>query len=248
MADVPEISEIFAAPETGGELAGPEEAPQPTVLFETVIVASLAVAVLALFIFAWLGNEMLQGDTRQFDQAVRGWVHQFASPGMTRTMTAISLLGYNVLILEMLIAFAFFAWLRWRRAAAWLAVTMIGSLALDAALKYAYHRLRPVAFFGVAPHSYSFPSGHALCSFCFYGVLAGLLSARTKALSWRIGIWTVAAILVIAIGLSRIYLGVHYPSDVLGGYLAAAVWVGTVIVLDHVRKVRRESRSENRKR
>ncbi len=157
------------------QLSGPEEAPKPTVLFQTAIVISLAVAVLALFLFAWLGNEVLEGDTQHFDQAVRNWVHQYASAGMTRTMTAISLLGYNILILEMLIAFAVFAWLRWRRAAVWLAVAMAGALALDTALKFAYHRTRPSAFFGVAPHSYSFPSGHALCSFCFYGVLAGLL-------------------------------------------------------------------------
>jgi undecaprenyl-diphosphatase len=229
--------------EADPQLAGPEEAPKPTVFFETAIVASLAVAVLALFLFAWIGSEVLAGDTQHFDQSVRGWVHQYASADMTRLMTGISLLGYNILILEMLIAFGVFAWLRWRRAAAWLAVAMVGSLALDTALKYAYHRARPVAFFGVAPHSYSFPSGHALCSFCFYGVLAGLLSARTKALTWRIMIWVVAALLVVAIGLSRIYLGVHYPSDVIAGYLAAAVWVGTVIVLDHVRKVRKSSKS-----
>jgi undecaprenyl-diphosphatase len=231
--------------EADPQLAGPEEAPKPTVFFETAIVASLAVAVLALFLFAWIGSEVLAGDTQHFDQSIRGWVHQYASAGLTRAMTGISLLGYNILILEMLIAFGVFARLRWRRAAAWLAVAMVGSLALDTALKYAYHRARPVAFFGVAPHSYSFPSGHALCSFCFYGVLAGLLSARTKALSWRIVIWVVAALLVVAIGLSRIYLGVHYPSDVIAGYLAAAVWVGMVIVLDHVRKVRRSSRQRS---
>lgn len=228
--------------ETDQQLAGPEEAPKPTVLFEAAIVISLAVAVLALFLFAWLGNEVMEGDTHHFDQAVRNWVHQYASAGMTRTMTEISLLGYNILILEMLIAFAVFAWLRWQRAIVWLAVAMAGAVALDTALKFAYHRTRPSAFFGVAPHSYSFPSGHALCSFCFYGVLAGLLSRRTKALSWRIMIWTMAAILVIAIGLSRIYLGVHYPSDVIAGYLAATVWVGTVIVLDHLRKVRKSSK------
>jgi len=83
-----------------------------------------------------------------------------------------------------------------------------------------------------------------MCSFCFYGVLAGLLSARTKPLGWRILIWFTAAALVIAIGLSRIYLGVHYPSDVVAGYLAATVWVGTIIVLDHIRKVRKNSRKK----
>jgi len=224
--------------ETHHQVTGPEEAPKPTPLFEAAVLISLALAVFALFLFAWLGNEVLQGDTQNFDLAIRAWVHRFASPGMTKAMTAISLLGYNILIGELLVAFAFFAWLRWRRAAVWLAVAMAGSLALDMTLKYAYHRTRPVAYFGTAPHSYSFPSGHALCSFCFYGVLAGLLSARTKSLAWRLAIWISAALLVIAIGLSRIYLGVHYPSDVIAGYLAAAVWVSTVIVLDHVRKVR----------
>lgn len=225
-------------PESQVQVSGPEEAPKPTPLFEAAIIASLAVAVLCLFLFAWLGREMLQGDTRHFDEAVRSWVHQFASVGMTRAMNAISFLGYNVLIVELVIAFIVFARLRWRRAAVWLAVAMTGALLLDLALKYAYHRARPTAFFGVAPSSYSFPSGHALCSLCFYGVLAGLLSARLKSLLWRIVVWTAAAVLIIAIGLSRIYLGVHYPSDVLAGYLAATVWVGTVIVLDHVRKVR----------
>jgi len=57
-------------------------------------------------------------------------------------------------------------------------------------------------------------------------------------------IWCLAAALVIAIGVSRIYLGVHYPSDVVAGYLAATVWVGTVIVLDHVRKVRKGSKKK----
>jgi undecaprenyl-diphosphatase len=231
-------------PENSQQVSGPEETPEPTPLFQTAILASLGAAVLALFLFAWLGNEMVEGDTRHFDHVVREWVHGYASTGMTRAMNIVSLLGYKVLLIEFVIALVVFAKLRWRRAALWLTVAMAGSLVLDLALKYAYHRTRPTAYFGVAPHSYSFPSGHAMCSFCFYGVLAGLLSARTKPLAWRLLIWFAAAALVIAIGLSRIYLGVHYPSDVVAGYLAAAVWVGTIIVLDHVRKVRKNSKKK----
>ena len=229
-------------PETSPQVTGPEETPKPTPLFEAAILASLGAAVLALFLFAWLGNEMLQGDTQHFDQMIREWVHRYASPGMTSAMNAISLLGYNILIVELAIALAIFAWLRWRRALLWLAVAMTGSLVLDLTLKYIYHRTRPTAYFGMAPHSYSFPSGHALCSFCFYGVVAGLLSARIKSLALQMVIWCLAAALVIAIGVSRIYLGVHYPSDVVAGYLAATVWVGTVIVLDHVRRARKGSK------
>src|SRR6185369_17932911 len=84
-------------------------------------------------------------------------------------------------------------------------------------------------------HTYSFPSGHSLFSFCFYGVLAGLLTRRLKSRVARVLIWICAALLVSAIGLSRIYLGVHYPSDVIAGYLAASLWVSTLVALDHMR-------------
>ena len=216
-----------------------ETKPEPIAFFEVAIIISLAVAVLCLFVFVWLGREMRAGDTLRFDQAIRNWVHQFASPGLTVLMKIFSMLGAQILALVLVAAFVIFARLRWKRAALWLAIAMAGALILEASLKYAYHRIRPQAYFIPEPESYSFPSGHALTSFCFYGVLAGLVTDRIKSFSWRITVWSAATLLVIAIGLSRIYLGVHYPSDVLAGYLAATVWVGTIIVLDHVRKVRK---------
>jgi undecaprenyl-diphosphatase len=225
---------------------GAAELPEPertklTGLMEVTVMISLAAAVLSLFLFAWIAHEMLEGDTARFDLAVRAWVHRFASPNMTRAMTAISLLGYDILIAELVLAVAVFLYLRWRHAAGWLAVSMAGALGLDLALKYAFHRPRSQPFFGAAPHSYSFPSGHALCSFCFYAVLAGLIAARTRAMVLRVAVGLAAGALVIAIGLSRIYLGVHYPSDVIAGYLAAAVWVTTLLVLDRWRVNRKSS-------
>ena len=209
---------------------------------ESMVIVSLALAVLSLFLFAWIANEMAEGSTAGFDLSVRAWVHQFASPALTRVMTAISLLGYDVLIVELVIALAVFLYLRWKHAAAWLAVSMAGALILDLTLKYAFRRPRPPVFFGVAPHTYSFPSGHALCSFCFYGVLAGLIAVRTRSMLLRVAVGLLAAALVIAIGLSRIYLGMHYPSDVIAGYLGAAIWVSTLLALDRWRVKRRELR------
>ena len=114
-------------------------------------------------------------------------------------------------------------------------VTILGALVLDLSLKYAFHRPRPVPFLVPVPYTYSFPSGHSLFSFCFYGVLAGLLTRRIRSQTGRVLIWTLAAVLVAAIGLSRVYLGVHYPSDVIAGYLAASLWVSTLVALDRVR-------------
>ena len=115
---------------------------------------------------------------------------------------------------------------------------------LDASLKQAFHRVRPQVFFGMAPTNYSFPSGHALASFCFYSVLAGLIAHRVRSIRVRVGVGVLAALMIAAIGLSRIYLGVHYPSDVIAGYLAAAMWVSTVLSLDSYRVRRRARRTQ----
>jgi undecaprenyl-diphosphatase len=111
---------------------------------------------------------------------------------------------------------------------------------LDLALKYAFHRQRPIPYFGSAPTTFSFPSGHSLFSFCFFGTLAGLMATRTSARPLKVIIYLTAALLIFSIGLSRIYLGVHYPTDVVVGYLAAGIWVTTVVILDRWR-IRRKS-------
>jgi len=100
-------------------------------------------------------------------------------------------------------------------------------------LKVSFARARPIPFFDtLLPDSYSFPSGHALYAACFYGVLAWLVAARIRDRSLKILIWVLAVMIALLIGLSRIYLGVHYPSDVIAGYAAAIVWVLTVIWAD----------------
>ena len=218
------------------ELPSIEKQPAPPPSMRAVILGSLAVAVIAIVLFWWLADEVFAGHTQRFDTAVRSWVHQFASPGLTRAMIAISAMGSHVLAIVLIIALVVFLRMKWRRAAVWMIFTMVGGLILEITLKQVFHRTRPEAYFVIEPHSYSFPSGHSLMSFCIYGVLAGLLTARIKSPCLRVLIWACAAVLVAAIGLSRIYLGVHYPSDVLAGYLAAAVWVSTLVTADRVRK------------
>ncbi len=214
-------------------MTGPESAPEPASLARTPLV-SFAIALLAAFLFAWLAESVVEHETTNFDSTVRAMVHPYASPVLTRVMFAISFMGSGGLIASALLAFALFRHVRWRRAAIWLGVTLAGALVLDLALKYAFHRARPVPFFGPIPLTYSFPSGHSLFSFCFYGVLAGLLAGRVRSLLLRGLIWLLAAWLVMAIGLSRIYLGVHYPSDVIAGYLTGTIWAATMVAFDRL--------------
>ena len=222
-------------------LPGPEKAPEAAVLVEGPLV-SLVIAVLAILLFAWLAENVAAQHTLIFDSSVRAGVHSCASPMLTRLMFAISFMGSGGLIASALVAFALFHHFQWRRAAIWLVVTLAGALVLDLTLKFAFHRARPVPFFGPIPRTYSFPSGHSLFSFCFYGVLAGLLAGRVRSMSARVLIWLVAALLVLAIGLSRIYLGVHYPSDVIAGYLAGTIWAASMFALDRLRRQRKNRR------
>jgi undecaprenyl-diphosphatase len=221
-------------------LPGPEQAPETEVLVEGPLV-SLVIAVVAIFLLAWLAENVAAQHTGKFDSWLRAAVHAYATPGLTRLMFAISFMGSGGLIASAVLAFVLFAYFEWRRAAIWLAVTLAGALVLELTLKFAFHRPRPVPFFGPVPRTYSFPSGHSLFSFCFYGVLAGLLAGRVRSMSARVLIWLAAASLVIAIGLSRIYLGVHYPSDVVAGYLTGTIWTASMVSLDRLRR-RRQSR------
>jgi undecaprenyl-diphosphatase len=116
-----------------------------------------------------------------------------------------------------------------KRAAIVFLIAAAGGEALDATLKVLFRRARPEVFFGyTAPSTYSFPSGHAMLSACFYGVLAAVIAQRLESRAQRAAVWIAAAVTAATIGLSRIYLGVHYPSDVLAGYAAAIVWVFSV--------------------
>ena len=200
-----------------------------------LLLGALLIAATALFAFGWLADEMLEGDTQKFDELVRTAVHQHSAPWLTWLMQGFSFLG-SVAVVTTLCVFATAAFLYYRQArmAALLASTMAGMAVLDVTLKLAFHRPRPVAYFGPTPTTYSFPSGHAMGSVCFYGVLAAILAARAhgRAAKWRI--WTGAVLLIGMIGYSRIYLGVHYPSDVIAGYCAGAVWVGAVGLLNKI--------------
>jgi undecaprenyl-diphosphatase len=219
-------------------LNDPELSEKPASLISVVLSVSLAITALTLILFSWIAEEMLEGDTLLFDASVRGFVHSFSSPGLTKVMFALSFMGATGMMAILVAAVVLFLVKRWHRALGWLALTMLGATALDFALKYGFHRARPVPFFGPVPHTYSFPSGHALFSFCFYGVMAGLINARVRPRWLRIAVWCAAAVMVLGIGLSRIYLGVHYPSDVIAGYLAGAIWVGAMITIDRLRKTR----------
>jgi membrane-associated phospholipid phosphatase len=211
------------------------------------LLLGLASAIAALLFFGWLTDEVLEGQTRRFDDTTRTAVHQLASPGLTVAMRGISFLGSTYFLLALTIVVVVCFLLRhWQREAMLFAITMAGGGLLDVTLKHAFHRARPVPFFNlVVPSSYSFPSGHALGSFCFYGALAAILATRLRDRSIRIALWYSSALIILLIGFSRIYLGVHYTTDVLAGFAAALIWIVVVAFVEQRLALRRQRKQKS---
>ena len=184
---------------------------------------------LSALLFVVLAFLVASGSTLAFDTIIRNDIHAWANGGLTEAAQALSFVGSAIVWAPALaVAFVAFWVIGDRRQAIGLAIVMGGAALLDNGLKLAFHRVRPEVFFGRLPDTYSFPSGHALFNLCFYGALMVALVNHLGGSGLRIAMWSAAALLVFVIGLSRIYLGVHYPSDVLAGFLAGGAWLSFI--------------------
>ncbi|MBV1703161.1 MAG: phosphatase PAP2 family protein [Hyphomicrobiales bacterium] len=190
----------------------------------------LVLAGIATALFCGLAIAMQTNHLAGLDSAIRMGAHGLASPLLTQLAQQMSWFGdLAVLGLFGAVAVAVLLRRRHRDAALFLVLTMLGALALENGLKFSFQRVRPPAFFGPEPWTYSFPSGHALFSACFYGAIAIVTSRAMQSTARKAVVWIVTVALVLMIGGARIYLGVHYPSDVMGGYLVAIAWIAMLL-------------------
>ncbi|MDQ4122368.1 MAG: phosphatase PAP2 family protein [Acidobacteriota bacterium] len=207
-------------------------------LIGSILFLGLVSAIGALLFFAWLAQEVVKGGAQEFDEIIRLFVYEFASAPLTAFMNFVTFLGSTLFLSVFFVCLLiFFIRCNWKRAAALLTITMAGAVILNFVLKASFARPRPTPFFNTPlPDSYSFPSGHALFALCFYGTVAWLVTTRTGKRSLKILIWLVAVLLITLIGISRIYLSVHYLSDVMAGYAASIVWISTIMLVDSILK------------
>ena len=190
------------------------------------LAVGLAVSAFVIWAFAEIVDEVVEGESRRFDRAVLLWIHSHFPEWLDGPMRLVTALGYYWVVLPLLALTVFIFHLRgWRLSAVLLFVSTVGSFLLTTVLKAVFERSRPELFdSGYAASFYSFPSGHATVAVGFYGTLTLILAYRLRGLAR----WAVVACgvsLVLLIGFSRLYLGVHYPTDVLAGFLAAPLWL-----------------------
>lgn len=177
---------------------------------------------LPLWGFAELADEVHEADAFDFDEPMLQLAHSLARDGFDRWFLLFSALGYEYGVVPFDVALVLaLAWRRRFRESIFAAVALGGSALLNIATKQVFARVRPALWESIAPESsYSFPSGHAMGSMTL-GMVLLLLAWPTR---WRWFALAAMAFFVPMVGLSRVYLGVHYPSDILAGWAAAMVW------------------------
>jgi undecaprenyl-diphosphatase len=190
------------------------------------ILAGAAIALGGTYAFAKFAGHVTSGSTQAFDEAVLTWIGQHRPPSLERVMLEITFLGTGTVVIAVVTVSALFLWLtRHQYSAALLLVSAIGGILLNNLLKVGFDRPRPRVFeWGSQALSSSFPSGHAMSAAAVYGTVAYLAARLQKRMWHRVATMLIAGILIVLIALTRLYLGVHYPSDVLAGIIIGLAW------------------------
>lgn len=195
----------------------------------------LGIMVLSLWAFGELAEEVLETEMAAFNQAVLLSIHGHATPFWDQVALHVTQLGsiLGIVVLGSLFGLWMLSRRRYLDLAALLAALLGGGL-LTYSLKTMFKQLRPDVFPQlVVERSFSFPSGHALLSFCLWGFLGVWLILENPRAGWR---WAIAALCMAVAGLialSRLYLGVHWPTDVTAGFLLACTWLSICFMGRH---------------
>jgi membrane-associated phospholipid phosphatase len=177
-------------------------------------------------------DEVIEPNVKAVDNSGLATAYALHSPVASVAMQILTTAG-SVVVLTIVVAIGVIA-LALRKqwyAALGLALALGGAGLLNSFLKLWFHRSRPDVSWALASErSFSFPSGHAMLSLATYGMITYLLWRRFPRPLFRVISVALAILLILGIGVSRVYLGVHYPSDIIAGFLAGAIWLTAVIV------------------
>jgi undecaprenyl-diphosphatase len=211
--------------------------------FGVILAAGFVASAVLLYVFAWLASEVLEQDTHAADLATLQFLQQFSSPRLTLLAEFFSAMGSEVVLVICVGLLVVFFWQRRWGAAVSLILVVAGAQVLNNILKDAFQRERPTPVTGfISAQQFSFPSGHAMVAAAFYLFLA-YMAWRLLRVNWQRGLMVASLVLLLLlIGLSRLYLEAHYLTDVIAGFIAGVLWAESVILGGHVLKTRTRSR------
>lgn len=201
--------------------------------------------ILPLILFVFITINVINHYVNSFDGYVYQVISRFISSNLTDIMILISFFGSG----EFLAAFAlimlitFFRNEKYSFYASMIFINLLLSSLINTGIKYLIHRNRPNILRLIDISGFSFPSGHSMVSISFYGFLIYLCCKNYKT-KWKFLITSLLAILIILIGISRIYLGVHYASDVIGGFSLGIAWIGAYSIVVDIRYRKKHATSK----
>jgi membrane-associated phospholipid phosphatase len=186
--------------------------------------------------FIELTDQLVENQLGGFDELVTQWILQFRSDGLTAFFRFVTDLGdrYAYIIISFLLAaYFYYKHKTWTFILQTVSVLLLATFT-NVLLKRVIHRERPSLEHLVNVYTLSYPSGHAMGAMAFYGFLIYLCFQLKMNAGVRVLLTIVLALLIVSIGTSRIYLGVHYPSDVLAGFIGGFLWVTLCITIFNV--------------
>lgn len=209
---------------------------------EMLLIVSVFIS--SLLVFAYLIRKVIVLQRTELDQAVFAFLDPFVSPVNNKLMLAVTFLGtHTFLIPANLMLIAYFLFIRKHK---WYSIKVpaiaLSSLGLMFGLKHFFGRQRPDVPLLFEAEGLSFPSGHALFSVTFYGLLVYIVHQNIKQKTAKWLLITLLLLLVFIIGFSRVYLRVHYASDVIAGFSVGFMWLVFAIWL--LKRMERFSRKE----
>lgn len=219
--------------------------------YYVTIAVAIVLFVIGLNAFVELTDELVENELEPFDRSVTAWVVSFRSDSLTpffRFMTEMGdLIGYSIISVA-IAAYFFFRHRSWRFIVQTLFVLSLSTLC-NVVLKRVINRARPAAEHLVSVNTLSYPSGHSMSAMAFYGFLIYLCFQMNMHRVARVLLVILLIFTILSIGLSRIYLGVHFPSDVAAGYIGGFIWIAFCVVIfnviDLLRSRRGNSQSED---
>lgn len=196
------------------------------------IVLGLVLSIGMAMIFFKIYRELFLINIANFDVLVSRYIYEIRDPFLTGMMKFITDFGADYLLINFLVLVSFFLWKKRKREALSFTIILATGLLLNLFLKEVIQRPRPMMSPLVAMSSYSFPSGHTMNSTIFYLTIAFYYYHLTRRKKGSLLIMIGALGMILLIGFSRVYLGVHYPSDVLAGYVVGTWWLVTILLIN----------------
>lgn len=195
------------------------------------LATAFMISLLSLIGFSCMAILINKQKIVSFDSAVISFIQGFESPLLTDIMKFFTFIGSTVSVAVLAVIALFFLYivLGHRSELILLTASVLGSNLLFITLKLFFQRARPDFYRLIEVSGYSFPSGHATNACTLYGILAFLLWRHIPTQLGRTVLIISSIIMIFTIGTSRIYLGVHYPSDIIGGYCVSIFWLTTLI-------------------